>query len=114
MAAGLALVSSILMAGKPPIRTDYWQELSRAPLLLPNRDCRPFRLCRLSRGRSKAPCRINSLVFPFVRTRRYITNKPLPYIRNATISLYSITIGGAYLYTLYRFLVLEYYIKRRS
>ena len=32
MAVGLALVSSILMAGKPPIRTDYRQELSRAPL----------------------------------------------------------------------------------
>ena len=32
MAAGLASVSSILMAGKPPIRTDCRQELSRAPL----------------------------------------------------------------------------------
>jgi cation transport ATPase len=29
---GLALVSSILIAGKPLIRTNYWQELSRAPL----------------------------------------------------------------------------------
>ena len=30
--AGLALVSSILIAGKPPIGTNYRQELSRAPL----------------------------------------------------------------------------------
>ena len=32
MAAGLASVSSILMAGKPPVGTNYRQELSRAPL----------------------------------------------------------------------------------
>jgi hypothetical protein len=32
MAAGLAWASRILMAGKPPIGTDYRQELSRAPL----------------------------------------------------------------------------------
>jgi hypothetical protein len=32
MAAGLASASRILMAGKPPVRTDYRQELSRAPL----------------------------------------------------------------------------------
>ena len=32
MAAGLASASRILMAGKPPIRTDCRQELSRAPL----------------------------------------------------------------------------------
>jgi hypothetical protein len=38
MAAGLASVSSILMAGKPPVGTNYRQELSRAPLLLPVKD----------------------------------------------------------------------------
>jgi hypothetical protein len=32
MAAGLASVSSILIARKPPIGTDCRQELSRAPL----------------------------------------------------------------------------------
>jgi hypothetical protein len=34
MAAGLASASRILMAGKPPVGTDYWQELSRAPLTI--------------------------------------------------------------------------------
>jgi hypothetical protein len=41
------------MAGKPLIGTNCWQELSYTPLLLSNRDCRPFRLCRLSKGRVK-------------------------------------------------------------
>ena len=89
MAAGLASASRILMARKPPVGTDYRQELSRAPLtaaflietaVLSSR--------AVSTGgevkRLVAPCRINSLVFPFVRTRRRvesITDKPLPYAR---------------------------------
>jgi hypothetical protein len=64
MAAGLASVSSILIARKPPVRTDYRQELSRAPLLLSVRDCRPFRLCRLSRGRVKRPVALIVQCFP--------------------------------------------------
>jgi len=78
MAAGLALVSSIQMARKPPIGTNYRQELSYAPLLLPDRDCRPFRSCRLSRGRVKrliAPCRINSSVFSLCQNEAlYVVN----------------------------------------
>jgi hypothetical protein len=63
-------------------------------------------------GESKAPCRIDSLVFPFVGTRRRITDEPLPYVRNATISLHSATIGGAYLRILC--LVLERCIRGHS
>jgi hypothetical protein len=66
MAAGLALVSSIQMARKPPIGTNCRQELSRAPLLLPNRDCRPFWLCRLSGGRVKRPVALIVRCFPLL------------------------------------------------
>jgi hypothetical protein len=76
MAAGLASVSSIQMAGKPPVGTDCRQELSRAPLLLPDRDCRPFRSCRLSGGRVKRP--VASIVRCFPSSERGVVCSQLP------------------------------------
>ena len=99
MAAGLASVSSIQMAGKPPVGTDCRQELSRAPLLLPDRDCRSFRSCRLSGGRVKRP--VASIVRCFPSSERGVVWSQLPTnlcpVRDATVSLHSATAGGAYL-----------------
>jgi hypothetical protein len=66
MVVGLALVSSILIARKPFIKTNYWQKLSYVPLLLPIRDCRPFRLCRLSKRRVKRPVALIVQCFPLL------------------------------------------------
>jgi hypothetical protein len=119
MAAGLASVSSILMAGKTTCRD--WLPAGTISCAtnycFPDRDCRSFRSCRLCGGRVKrlvAPCRIDSSVFPFVGTRRRITDEPLPCARNATVSSLSATAGGAYLRTLYGFSVSERCIRRRS
>ena len=93
MAAGLALASRILMARKPPVGTDYWQELSRAPLLLPVRDCRPFRSCRLSGGRVKRPVASIVRCFP-LSERGVVSPTNLCPVRETPLSAYSLPLQG--------------------
>jgi hypothetical protein len=93
MAAGLASASIILMAGKPPVGTDCRQELSRAPLLLPDRDCRPFRSCRLSGGRVKRP--VASIVRCFPSSERGVVSPTnLCPVRETPLSAYSLPLQG--------------------
>ena len=73
MAAGLASASRILMARKPPVGTDYRQELSRAPLTAAFlTETAVLSGYAVSTGGEKAPCRINSSVFLFLGTRRRV------------------------------------------
>jgi hypothetical protein len=93
MAAGLASVSSILMAGKPPVGTDCRQELSRAPLLLPVRDL-PVSVSSLRGERSP----VASIVRCFPLSERGVVCSQLPTnlcpVRETPLSAYSLPLQG--------------------
>jgi hypothetical protein len=99
MAAGLALVSSILMAGKPPIGTDCRQELSRAPLLLSVRDL-PVSVSSLRGERSP----VASIVWCFPLLERGVVCSQLPTnlcsVRETPLSAYSLPLQGELIFVL--------------